>query len=129
MLHVARAGKVVQTNAVCFSTPKASDLKRKENREGLERGIEIFSTLLEIVNPQVLVVHGVGTIKFLKKYHKLHLPAPPRSPEMVRYLDIDKTRIFVIPSLAAPQANKWLSWSHGYLNMVTSSVVAALKKR
>lgn len=126
MLQAAGVKKIVETNAVCFSTPKADDLKRFENREGLEKGIRIFSEIFRIIKPRVMVVHGAGTVEFLRRHHQIRLPKPPKEGDQFPHSIIAATQVFVVRSLALPEVNKWDSWRTEYLHEIAKRVSSQL---
>ena len=122
MLKAAGAEKLIETNAVCFSTPNAEDLKRPSNKLGLEKGVDIFRELVRIISPKVAIVHGSGTVKMFKKYHGISLPDPPQDSFQIRRKAVGSTMFIVIPTLGAPAVNKWHSWRSSYLQSLAGEV-------
>jgi hypothetical protein len=109
---------VLETNVICYSTPMSSDLRHRLHTGGAARGREIFKTLLDIINPQIMIVHGSGTVKELSKVLKHPLPSPPTE---LRATPVETNRgkmsVFIIPSLAPPGCNRWSLWPTNILRM------------
>lgn len=123
---------VLTTNVICYGTSgSAADLRKPEHRGGRERGIQIFRTLLETLKPPILIYHGVGTAKDLRKYFNCSVPQPTievRKPtaircEMAGYMPL----VFGIPSLAFPAFNKWSSWAPKYFEALAKAANRELK--
>ena len=56
---------ILETDVICYSTRKMSDLREAAHAGGEKRGKYIFRYLLEQICPPVLIVHGVGAGKEL----------------------------------------------------------------
>ena len=112
---------VVQTNVVCFSTAMGADLAQP-NQHGAERGREIFKALLEIIRPQVVIAHGQGTAKELRRLLKHRLPDPPRRPGPPVRAAVGDTTYFLIPSLAPPAYNNVKPWIWDHIDGVCEAV-------
>ena len=106
---------VVETDVVCFSTPLGRDLKKVENAAGTRNGEEIFRYLLSEISPQILVVHGAGSLKRINRILDVRGVRVPRTADEICDVQIDRHLIIPIPSLAPPGFNMWSSWSQGYL--------------
>jgi ribokinase len=119
---------VLVTNVICYSTPMGKNLGSSEHREGRDLGRTIFSTLLAIVRPQVLITHGKGTARELARV--LRIGSPPELPDRQRGA-VSFTRVsaqlngscysptvFVLPSLAPPAWYRWASWAPDYMDRV-----------
>jgi len=109
----------LETNVICYGTEGSSIvLNNPEHRGGKQRGIEIFRTVVEMIKPPVMICHGVGTAKDFKKIWNCEVPDPrnkKHDPEPLERSVADYyPTIFVIPSLGAPQVNKWDSWRPAY---------------
>ena len=109
---------ILETNVVCYSTPKSRHLSNPEHKGGRERGEEIFAFLLKSVRPRVLIAHGKATSRDLVRLLKKDLPQPPSESAEPQPTDINGMKIFVIPSLALPEWNKWCRWAEEYLRKV-----------
>ncbi len=118
MLRQGGVTKILETNTVCFSTPKFKDVYKLENREGLVRGIEIFEEIFRIIRPRIMVVHGSGVFKSFKADHAIAFSSPPeRSDEFPRAV-IGETLVLVIPSLGRPKVDQWPFQRTGYLREI-----------
>ncbi len=118
---------VLSTNVICYSTPMSSDLRQDSHAGGATRGREIFRTVFEIIAPKIVIVQGSGSVKELSKVLKCPLPSPPaKIPAKPVEKNLGKTSVFVIPSLAPPQFNKWSLWAKRYLEDVSRAVAARL---
>ncbi len=128
-LNSAGVTSVLETNVICYSTPKSSELSSQAHREGRKRGREIFRKLLQLITPSVLVVHGVGATKELEKAICCALPTPPKLPVKIsRTVTPKKLIVYVVPSLARPEYGKWFSHAPGYLDKVAIAVAKELHK-
>lgn len=132
-----RAGvtEVLETNVICYSTPMSSDLARREHTGGRKRGSEIFTTLLDLIRPPVLIAHGAGTHKELAGMLDVTLPDAPESlTDGVRSTRVESrlagerytTTVFVLPSLAPPAFNRWSGWAREHLDAVALAVATEL---
>lgn len=117
---------VLETDVICFSTPMSVDLRRDENLRGAEQGREIFSTIYEIIQPQVIIAHGVGTIKELSRFFGKEIAIPPDVSRSPVVSDLGELKIFSIPSLAPPGFNKWQRWSDAHMNDVAAMASAII---
>lgn len=117
---------VLETNVICYSSPMSSDLSRVEHRGGRARGTEIFSTLLRLIRPRVVIAHGAGTLRDLSKLMDATLPVPPESNSEVVYAECGGTLVFPVQSLAPPAWNRWSTWAREYLAKVAEATAHAL---
>ena len=113
---------ILETDLVCYSTPKRSDLKSAAHAGGEQRGREIFRYLLTEIAPIVLVVHGVEVVKQFSRILKVDGLRVPRSPDEICDVQTDKHLVIPIPSLASRAFNMWRSWSDEYLDDVADRV-------
>ena len=130
---------VLETNVVCYSTQKSSDLRRHEHREGDHRGRQIFDELLESVKPAVVIAHGAGTRADLALSLGPQVPTAPRTVDdgvrsaLVPIPRRDAERpetlalVIAIPSLAPPGWNRWCRWAPGHLDAGIRQVEATLR--
>ena len=102
---------ILETNVVCYSTPTSKDLNKPEHSEGVKRGEEIFRYLLAEIAPAVLIVHGVGTVKYISPILQLKQPGVPRSADEICDVQTEKYLVIPIRSLAPPEFDRWSSWS------------------
>jgi hypothetical protein len=122
---------IIETNVICYATPKSKDLKQPEHQGGKEAGIAMFLEILGIIRPIVLIVHGVGTKKELEQLLWMELPtAASKQADRVsrkrvcmrvwgeRY----EPMVFVIPSLAKPRWSHWQEWAPRHLDELCSEV-------
>lgn len=119
--------EVLETNLICYSTPMSSDLSLPVHRGGRERGQEIFRALVHLIRPSVLVVHGAGATRKLANFLGTDLPDPPATPSELSCKETDHGTVFVIPSLAPPEFNRWSRWAPGYLDRVAQRVAEELR--
>jgi hypothetical protein len=116
---------VLETNVICYSTPMSEDLKRSGNKGGSARGTEIFENLLRYIRPRVIIVHGAGAATALGRVLG-SLPDVPKDPRQVVSTRDAEGTIFVIPSLAPPEWNKWSQWAEPYQTKVAKAVAKEL---
>lgn len=128
---------VIETNVICFSTPKARDIKKPENAIGRTRGLELFKVLVRTIKPRVMIIHGAKAKKELDE--ALHLnPIVPQAPTKLPTLPIfndyetnyGKLRIFPIQTLS-PRASsvwwEWKSWRVDYYKLIAKSAEEHLR--
>jgi hypothetical protein len=114
---------IIETNVVCYSTPMSVDLRQAIHSGGIRKGSEIFLGLLEIIEPKVIVVHGVGAAKELARLINIEIPNPPKDQEReILITKFQKSCIITIPSLASPEYEKWANWSDVFLDDVSNTV-------
>lgn len=118
--------RVLETNVVCYSTPMSADLHLPHHSGGVIRGTEIFCTVVALIRPKVIVVHGAGTRNLLSRLLGVMLPLPPNSPSPVECTLVQGASVFLVPSLAPPKWNHWSSWADGHLTNVAKAVASAL---
>ena len=129
---------ILETNVVCYGARKTKYLNFPEHAGGKERGIEIFRTLLQEIQPKAAVVHGAGVAKEFSRALGLRpaLPGPPNAPDkFVERILENGTKVFVIPSLALPGFQNWPSaplrsfcnWADTYLDEVAEKVAAVCR--
>ena len=111
----------IETNVVCYSTPEAAHLRRRDHDGGRAGGEEIFRYLLATIAPAVLVVHGEGSAKALSRFLAVR-PRVPRTRNEICDVQTERHLIIPVPSLAPPAFNKWSSWSDEYLDKVADRV-------
>ncbi len=121
--------EVLETNVICYSTPLSVDLSLPSHTGGKKRGQEIFRTLLHFIRPSVLIVHGAGASRELAKLLGTDLPEPPTVPSTFHRRETDHGIVFVIPSLAPPEYNKWSSWAPEYLDRLAPLVARDVHRR
>ena len=126
MLSAAGVTEVLETNVICYSTQMSADLSLSQHSGGTIRGTEIFNLLLDLIKPKVLITHGAGTRKDLVKLLGAPLPEARTEPGPPVTVAVGTMQVFVIPSLAPPQWNKWQSWAPKHLRVVAESVANAL---
>lgn len=118
---------VLETNVICYSTPMSNQLKGGSHKGGAARGREIFRALLDIVEPKILIAHGAGTAKELRKALRIDLAEPPKKrPSRPAEVKLGQMSVFLIPSLAPPEFNKWSSWRNEHLDQLCQIVAARL---
>jgi hypothetical protein len=126
---------VLATNVICYGTPMSADLAHARHRGGKARGKLIFKSLLRVVAPEVLIVHGAGSREDLDDELAVTLPPPPLSPdEPVSSLDVSlqadskskRVTIFVIQSLAPRAWNSWSTWAVPYFDVIARAVAKRL---
>lgn len=126
MLKAQGVTDVLETNVICYSTPMSADLSLSEHAGGALHGSEIFRLLFELMKPRVLIAHGAGTRRDLAKLLEVTLPEAQTHPGSPVSEAMSAARVFVIPSLAPPQWNKWQSWAPEHLRAVAEEVARAL---
>ena len=127
--HVG-AAKILETNVICYSSPMSEDLCR----DGIERGIKIFRTVLDGIRPKVLVVHGAGATKTLGKTLRASLPSPVYNPKFALHrksinVGWGMVDVLVIPSLAPPAWNRWCSQTDIAFPVIAQNVGEILRER
>lgn len=134
-LSVRGIDDVLQTNVVCYATPKtASVLSRPQHRNGRARGKELFRTVVAHVKPRIIVVHGQKSSRELKKALGVEFEDPPsnRGPatSVVHatrvMLDNHPAQIIAIPTLAKPGVNSWMPWQSPYFDTVARHIETEL---
>lgn len=121
LTHAGVVG-IVETNAVCYSTRMSAELSRGSHRPGRQRGRQLFRYILEMIHPPIIVAHGTGTVKELRKVFGPTIPDPFLPPEEVVRMDTALGKLFVVPSLAQPRFNHWKRLAPRYLENVARSV-------
>jgi len=58
---------VIETNVICYSTPMSNALAYAKNQGGKAAGRKIFWEILGIIRPIILIAHGAGTTKELRR--------------------------------------------------------------
>ena len=113
---------ILETNVVCFSTPKSADLRTRSNSVGARKGKEIFRYLLAEIAPLVLVVHGMGTVKQISTILRTDRLRVPDSPDEICDIQLERHLVIPIPSLSPRGFNSWKAWGQGYLDRVAIRV-------
>ena len=126
ILAAQNISRVLETNVICYSTPMSRDLLLQVHSGGTVRGAEIFRTLLHYVKPKVLIAHGAGTRDTLGKLFGVTLPEPPTQNGEPHHSSVNGMKVFIIPSLAPPQWNKWQVWAPLFMEKVAKAVARAL---
>lgn len=133
-LGSAGVNSVLETNVICYATRKSSDLRSPENAGGKARGATIFYTLVDLIRPRVIILHGAGVRKeFNRIMGNKHLAPPPSTtPDVFPQSRLaNGTRVFIIPSLALPGYQNWpprnsfCNWADTYLNQLAPMVAQA----
>jgi hypothetical protein len=129
VLERHRLKGVIQTNVICYSTARAADARKPEHSGGFEQGSILFQSLVRIIQPRVLIVHGAKTRKALESALELdpRLPTAPTQLGPPMFQDYDGMRIFPIQSLSGAPYNGWKGWSADYLNAVAEAAVEYLR--
>jgi hypothetical protein len=128
MLAKEKVIQVLETNVVCYSTPMGNQIRLPRHNGGQVRGSEIFQTLLDFVKPRVLIAHGAKTRKLLGRLLGTTLPDPPKQDGDPRPVLVGKMTIFITPSLAPPQWNKWQGWAQQYLVEIAKAAARSLNQ-
>jgi hypothetical protein len=103
---------IIETNAICYSTPMGAALREDQHQGGFEQGTAIFNTLLEIIRPRVLIAHGATPRKKIAAFFGQELPPVPDTIQGMATGhacsrgDYHAT-IYLIRSLAPPAVNMW----------------------
>lgn len=118
---------VLETNVICYAAPMGKDLAQ----DGKAAGRPIFLEILRIIRPIILIAHGVKTRKKLGRVLSTKLPAAASNqadgvscarvhtqPRGESYAPM----VFVIPSLAPPEWNKWKNWAPPHLDQLCELV-------
>jgi hypothetical protein len=127
LLGEVGVSSVLETNVVCYATPMSSDLTSREHRSGAGQGRELFRALLDVIGPEVIIVHGAGAAKELGRVLDVDLPAPPSMLEdRPRPTSCRGVAVFVIPSLAPPRFTKWVRWSEDQIRRVAKACAGLL---
>lgn len=138
MLASAGFADVLETNVVCYSTPMGGDMACAEHHGGKAAGRAIFETILTLIRPPILIVHGVRASRELGHVLRQMLPAPAADQAAgVSTIRADAQwprdpyapRVFVIPSLAPPAWNAWSRWAQPHLETLCQQVSDARKHR
>lgn len=125
---------VLETNVICYATGKSSELRDIQHAGGKAQGAKIFRTLIDIVHPRAIILHGVGVQKEFGRVmgEKHAAPRPPAAPNVYpRGQLANGTQIFVIPSLALPGYQNWppgnsfCNWADCYLDGLAPLVAQA----
>ena len=126
ILRIAGVTRVLETNVVCYSTPMSADLRLSRHIGGVSRGTELFQALIHFIKPRVLVAHGAGTRAGLTKVLGQALPEIPTEGSPPSVARVRGMSVFVIPSLAPPEWNKWHAWAEPHLSSVAKAAASAL---
>jgi hypothetical protein len=119
--------QILETNVICYSTDMSADLRKKAHLGGAAKGQQIFTALMELIRPKVIIAHGVDTSRRLAKHLGSHLPLPPLEPTEPVWSKVGETAICCIPSLAPPNFNLWSRWADSYLSEVARTAAEKLK--
>ena len=126
---------VLETNVICYSTPRIKDLKLSEHRGGEERGKEIFLELLRIIRPEILIAYGAGARNELQGlFHGDIPPAPSNETSEVLWARVRskmegtlyEPTIFPIQSLSSAKWNSWKNWAPGYFQNLATECATLL---
>lgn len=127
LLFQAGVDSVLETNVSCYSTPMSANLAMPGHSGGRGRGTEIFRTLIEAVQPPVLIVHGAGAIKDLSKVLSYDLPLPCAEPSKLVSAQAGNTTVFMVRSLAPTEWWQWHGWAWSHLQLVAKEVSDLLR--
>jgi len=100
----------------------SDDLRSHEHLGGKERGTELFQTLLEIIDPRVLIAHGSGTVKDLGRLLATPLPSVPAAASVTARATVGSMSIWVVPCLAPPKWSSWMRCADEHLDLVCREV-------
>lgn len=118
---------VIETNVICYSTPMSADLGKAQHRNGAIQGREIFHMLLDIIQPELLIVHGSGTVVEMNRLAHTGLPTPDLNVAEPILHQWRNMQAIIIPSLAPPAFNRWANESDGHMDKICSLVASTLK--
>lgn len=127
LLLQAGVNSVLETNVICYSTPMSADLAMPGHSGGRGRGTEIFRTLIEAVEPPVLIVHGARAAKELSRVLSHDLPLPCAVPGKPVSARVGGTTIFVVRSLAPTEWWQWHGWAWPHLQCVAEEIAELLR--
>ncbi len=99
---------VLETNLNSYPTRMSSDLSAPVNREGRDRGEAIFKHLLESVRPEVVWLHGAGTLRKFRSRFEPRLPRKLADGEKLMCKEVSGRFYVLTPSLAPPAFNRWV---------------------
>jgi len=130
MFEENKVNKIIETNVICFS--KDERIKdNKLNREGKEVGSKIFRSIVDIIRPKVMIVHGSDPCKTVADFLKIPEPImPDNEDKSVKFFHALGTSLgknyqpalFFIPSLGGPGWNRWKPWANEHLGEVCKGV-------
>lgn len=120
LLEQAGAGQILETNVICYSTPISADLGLVQHIGGKAKGTEIFCTLMEFIQPPVLIAHGAGTIKDLSKILRHEISSANAEPGKPVSIKVGNTTIFPVRSLAPTEWWQWHTWAWSHLELVAN---------
>jgi hypothetical protein len=112
---------VLETNLNCYPTRMSADLNDPTRREGRDRGEQIFSMMLETIQPQVVWLHGSGA---QKKFRRRYLKTLPRMEQRWSWSmhESDGRLLVLTPSFAPPAFNSWTRSFDGALAEVCAII-------
>ena len=113
---------ILETDVICYSTRKMSDLREAAHAGGEKRGKYIFRYLLEQICPPVLIVHGVGAGKELAATLGIGQLRVPQSASDVCDFQTELHLVIPIPSLSPQVFNGWVPWSRDLMGQVAARV-------
>ncbi len=125
LTEVLGIAETLDTNVVCYASPMGSDPGQPA---GAAEGTALFMTLLDIVRPPVLIVHGSGTRQRLGLLLGAELPPLPEEGGAVAWARVSALdggftpAVYVIPSLAPPVWNRWSGWAEAYFQELAAHV-------
>lgn len=123
-LSASGLGDVLETNVNCYPTRMSADLDAPSRREGRERGRELLCVMLEMMQPEVVWLHGAGAIKTYRREHLPTLPDRLAGQDWTMH-EADRRIHILTASLALPAFNMWCR----NLDRVLSEVCDALMAR
>jgi hypothetical protein len=122
---------ILETNVICYSTPMGADMAKSEHEGGLEAGTKLFETLLDHINPDILIIFGSNTRTKLGKLFEDKLSVAAEEHDDVVVCNPKRggysPALFPIRSLAIPGYNQWHSWAWQHLELVTNAVSEMVK--
>jgi hypothetical protein len=121
---------VIETNVICPSAPASHELAVVEQAD---TGTEIFTFLLEAIQPSVLIAHGAGTVKQLEPVLETSLAQPRTEPGPAPATTVKRPGapplvVISIPSLTPPAWNRWRSWAGEHLDEVAARVARVVAR-
>ena len=113
---------ILETNIVCYSTPRSDDRTKHDHADGTRKGKEIFRYLLDEISPAILIVHGKRPVEHISKIPRVPKLRVPECADDECEVKEGRQLFIPVPSLGPPEFNKWKSWSDKYLDKVADRV-------
>ncbi len=108
---------VVETNVICFSTARSSELRR--HPRGANQGAQIFKTLLSAIRSRVMIMYSQQALERASKsiagLPALTIPENPAGIQtwIARIAPMGEefeVAVIALPSLSPPPFNAWQGW-------------------